>query len=235
MNEQKPLNIFNAPFRALKLILRILLCLIFVVAIAIIGINAFVFATTHENISTTRISSQNVDAIVVPGAAVTPDGQPSTILRDRLNMAVQLYNAGVAPVILVSGATTTDGYCEAQSMANYLSSCGVAQDSIVCDFAGFSTYDTMYRAKNNFGYESVVISSQAYHLPRCVFCAQGVGMSAQGVDSTQGHTYNDQLYYNVREVFSNVKNAWEILTHAPANDTSFTQQLADTFDAQNAR
>ena len=119
-------------------------------------------------------------------------------------------------------------------MAKYLVACGVPENNIVRDFEGNSTYATMYRAKNSFGYGRVIIASQAYHLPRCVFCAQGVGLDARGVDSTLSHTYDEQAYYNVREVFSNVKATVEVITRTPANDTALTQQFANRFETASA-
>ena len=119
-------------------------------------------------------------------------------------------------------------------MAKYLVDCGVPESDIVRDFEGNSTYATMYRAKNSYHFDRVIIASQAYHLPRSIFCAQGVGLDAHGVDSSLGHTYNDQAYYNVREVFSNVKATVEVITRTPANDTALTQQFASKFETANA-
>lgn len=229
-------NIISAPFRLIAKVGKVLLYLLLAAAIIVAAVNAFVWVTTKENIKTTEadLKGYTANAIVVPGASVLEDGTPSTILKDRLDTAITLYNAGAARVILVSGASSTQGYCESESMANYLIDQGIPASRIVKDYEGNSTYATMYRAKNSFGYTDVIIASQGYHLPRCVFCAQGVGLTARGVDSAQGHTYNDQLYYDVREVFSNMKAAFDVWMKTPAEDTALTQQYVAKFGATSA-
>ncbi len=231
----KIVNIVSAPLRLFKAALKVVLVILVTAIIFIAAINAYVWFTTKDNMfDINNLGGKTANAIVVPGASVLPDGSPSTILKDRLDAACALYNANAAPLILVSGASSEDGYCEAQAMANYLVSCGVPEERIVKDFEGASTYATMYRAKNVFGYTDVIIASQAYHLPRCVFCAQGVGMNALGTDSSFGHTYTDQLYYNAREVFSCVKATFEVIAHTPAESTELTEQLASKFNTSAA-
>lgn len=220
-------NIVTLPLRIVRGVLKVVLGLLVVAAVVVGATNAFVIVTTSPSIvSSEQAKTANAEAIVVLGASVLPDGTPSAILKDRLDDAAALYSEGAAREILVSGASTEDGYCEAAYMKSYLVSAGIPEDSIVCDYAGYSTYETMYRAHYVFGYDSVIVATQEYHLARSLFNAQGLGMKAVGVAAGVGHSYDDQVFYNVREVFSRVKDAYQVAVKALPEDTSAATNLA---------
>ena len=80
------------------------------------------------------------------GASVYSDGTPSGILQDRLDDGIALYFAGAAPKIIMSGDNGTESYNECWAMKQYAISQGVPSEDVFCDHAGFSTYETMYRA-----------------------------------------------------------------------------------------
>ncbi len=143
------------------------------------------------------------DALVVPGAAVRPDGSPSGILEDRLDGALELYSQGVAPLIIVSG-NKEDNYDEPSAMKAYLVERGVQEEDVVCDTQGYTTADTMRRAHDVFGAQRIVITTQRYHLYRSIYLAQRFGMQAFGVP-TDYHSYDRQLWYNIRECGACIK------------------------------
>lgn len=145
------------------------------------------------------------DAIVVLGASVLPDGRPSGILQDRLDCGVRLYEAGVAPKIIVSGDNGQATYNEVEAMKRYAVAQGVPSEDVFCDHAGFSTYESMYRAKYVFGCERIVVATQTYHLYRALYAAQGLGMQAVGVQS-DFHTYGGQLWFSTREALARAKD-----------------------------
>ena len=107
-----------------------------------------------------KASIGDADAIVVLGASVLPDGTPSGILADRLDDGIALYFAGVAPKIIMSGDNGTASYNEVKAMKQYAVAQGVPSQDIFCDHAGFSTYESMYRAKYMFGCERIVVATQ---------------------------------------------------------------------------
>ncbi len=110
--------------------------------------NAIVVGTASGRIvSSDEASDSKADAIVVLGALVYSDGEPSPILQDRLDNAIALYKAGAAPKLIMSGDHGTTDYDEVQGMKRYAMDRGVPADDIFCDHAGFSTYESMYRAK----------------------------------------------------------------------------------------
>lgn len=156
------------------------------------------------------------DAIVVPGARVYADGRPSEMLADRLDAALALYRDGVAPRILVSGDHGTPGYDEVTVMARYLEARGVPAEHVFLDHAGFTTYDTMYRARAVFGVGRAVVVTQRFHLGRALFVASALGLSAEGVAADRRpYTRGSLVRSNVREVGARVKALAEVILHRP--------------------
>ena len=83
----------------------------------------------------------------------------------------------------MSGDNSTEHYNECAAMKRYAIAQGVPSEDIFCDHAGFSTYESMYRAKNVFGCSRVVIATQTYHLYRALYSAHALGVDAIGVAS----------------------------------------------------
>ena len=157
----------------------------------------------------------DADAIVVLGASVFADGTPSGILRDRLDDGIALYKEGVAPKLIMSGDNSTVSYNEVQVMKDYAISQGVPSYDIFCDHAGFSTYESMYRAKHVFGAERIVVATQTYHLYRALYAAQGLGLESLGVASDY-HDYSKQLQYDLREIPARTKDFFKTLFKVPS-------------------
>ncbi|HCC83840.1 TPA: hypothetical protein DEP96_03240 [Candidatus Uhrbacteria bacterium] len=151
--------------------------------------------------------------IIVPGASVLPSGQPSDVLKDRLLMADELYAAGKAPKIIVSGDHGSPDYDEVNAMRRYLLTLGVAPQDIFLDHAGFDTYDTMYRARNIFGVTSAIVSSQTFHLPRALYIGQALGLDAYGV-AAERQPYGKDEQFALRERFAVVKAYVDVLLGA---------------------
>ena len=120
------------------------------------------------------------------------------MLRDRLDEGIALYKAGCAPKILMSGDHGSEYYNEVSVMKNYAIKQGVPSEDIFLDHAGFSTYESMYRARAIFGAEKVVIVTQKYHLTRAVYNAKNLGMDAYGVAEYPRVSGNQQgLCYDI--------------------------------------
>lgn len=198
----------------LRVVGRVLMALLVVVAAVVlvfVGTNAAAILSSRDDIvDAQEAASFDADAIIVLGASVLPDGTPSSILRDRLDDGIALYFAGAAPKLIMSGDNGTESYNECWAMKRYAIAQGVPSEDIFCDHAGFSTYETMYRARHVFGAERVVIATQTYHLYRAIYDAQGVGMEAIGVPSDYGD-YANQLWYDVREIFARTKDFFQVL------------------------
>ncbi len=181
------------------------------------GINILVWVVGGSMLTSADSARDfEADCILVLGASVLPDRTPSAILRDRLDVGAELYFAGVAPKVLVSGDNADDSYNEVAVMKEYLVENGVPSEDVFCDHRGLNTYDSMWRARNVFGADRIVVVTQTYHEYRALFNAQGVGMKARGVHSDL-HSYADQNYYDFREVFARIKDCGQVLSHAEAH------------------
>lgn len=190
---------------------------ILAVVVVLVGINLWtVFSVKphiEQSVSDASQTGRSYDCIIVLGASVYADGTLSPILENRVNAAIELYNQGIAPVIIMSGDGRAANYDEPTTMKEYAIAQGVPADAIYCDPGGYHTYDTMWRVRNVFGAESAVVVTQEYHLYRAVYDARGVGMEAVGVVSDAG-TYQDQLWYDVRECAGRVQDFFYVLAHA---------------------
>lgn len=148
---------------------------------------------------------EGVDCIIVLGCQVRDDGSLSDMLHDRLARGVELYHLGVAPKLLMSGDHGQTNYNEVGAMKQFAVDNDVPPEDVFMDHAGFSTYETMYRAKEVFQAKKVVIVTQEYHLYRAVYIAQQLGLEAYGV-SADLRTYSGQFKRDVREVLARCKD-----------------------------
>lgn len=202
--------------KVLKVVKRILIgigVIIITGMVAVAGINIYVMATTSGRMLSIEEASkkEDLDCIIVLGAAVKPDGSPSLMLRDRLEKAVELYEAGVSDKIIVSGDHREDDYDEVNTMKQFLIDAGIPSEDIFMDHGGLSTYDTMYRAVNIFGVERAVVVTQKYHMYRALYVAKSLGIDAYGVNAKEVD-YNGQTKRDIREVLARIKDVgWTIV------------------------
>ena len=193
-----------------KMILRIfcvLVCLGILGGLAVLGINAFVKDSTKEQILTSQQAAAltDVDCILVLGCLVKSDGAPSDMLHDRLQRGVELYDMGAAPKILMTGDHGRDDYDEVAAMKRFAVEAGVPSENVFMDHAGFSTYESMYRARDIFQAKKILIVTQEYHLYRAIYIAESLGLEAYGVASDY-RSYSGQLSRDVREMLARVKD-----------------------------
>lgn len=190
-----------------KVVLIVLLC-IAVVGIGIVfGVNAYVKGVGGDTILTSEQAAklENVDCIIVLGCQVKDDGTPSDMLKDRLTRGIELYELGAAPKLLMSGDHGREDYDEVGTMKQYAIDAGIPSEDIFMDHAGFSTYETVYRAKEIFGADKVIIVTQEYHLYRALYIAEKLGVEAYGVASDY-HTYAGQSMRECREILARCKD-----------------------------
>jgi vancomycin permeability regulator SanA len=179
------------------------LCILGIAAFIIVfGINLFVQQSTKKQILTTF--NEKYDCILVLGAGVR-NGSPRPMLQDRLDYAIKLYNDGVAPKLLMSGDHGQKDYDEVNVMKDYAIKKGVPSEDIFMDHAGFSTYESIYRARDIFKSKKIVIVTQEYHLYRALYISKSLGISAVGYASDP-RQYAGQLYRNLREILARDKD-----------------------------
>lgn len=167
-------------------------------------INFYVIYSTKKQIKTDYSELKNIDCVLVLGAGVWGDN-PSPMLEDRLLKGIELYNKGIAPKIIMSGDHGQDDYDEVNIMKEYAIKKGVPSEDIFMDHAGFSTYESIYRAKEIFGVKNLIIVTQEYHLYRALYIANRLGLNAYGVNSDP-REYGGQLYREVREILARNKD-----------------------------
>ena len=113
----------------------LLLCVLLIIAV-----NYYVMASVQDQIiSSDEAASLNADAILVLGARVWDNGQPSGILEDRIRTGVALYEAGSSDRLLMSGDHGQTDYDEVNAMKTYAIEQGVPSENVFMDHAGFST------------------------------------------------------------------------------------------------
>ena len=198
--------------KKIKIVVASLLVLCIVSVVALFSINAYVKSSTKDMIISSHEASQlkDVSCIVVLGCQVHDDGTPSAILSDRLTRAIELYNLGVAPKIIMSGDHGRVEYDEVNAMKQYAIDNGVPSENVFMDHAGFSTYETMYRAKEIFDAKKIIVVTQEYHLYRSLYIANKLGIEAYGVSSDYV-TYSGQYMRDIREVLARNKDFFKVI------------------------
>ena len=161
-------------------------------------------------VSPEEAAAFGADCILVLGAGLLPDGSPSLMLSERIQTGVDLYEAGVAPKLLMSGDHSRSDHDEVNAMKDAAMARGVPSEDIFMDHAGFATYDSFYRAGAVFGVKKVVVVTQAYHLPRALWIARSLGLEAVGV-ACDTRRYAGQFNRDVREILARDKDFFKCI------------------------
>lgn len=146
-----------------------------------------------------------MDCIMVLGCGLRPDGTPTQMLKDRLDQGIALYQSGVAPKLLMSGDHGRVKYDEVNKMKQYAIDQGVPSEDIFMDHAGFSTYESMYRSREVFQVERMIVVTQDYHLYRAVYNGNQLGVETYGVAARKVR-YGGQWRRDLREILARNKD-----------------------------
>ena len=168
-----------------KIIISVLCVLLALAVLTPCAINAAVMISASKYIiSADEAAGRETDCVLVLGARVNSNGTLSHMLEDRMSTGVDLYQAGAGKKILASG---------------------VDPDDVFLDHAGFSTYESMYRARDVFEVKSTIVVTQKYHLYRAVYNARRLGIDAYGVAADK-RVYGKPVYNFVRESLARCKD-----------------------------
>ena len=189
----------------LKKLLLIIPALVILAAAVVFGINLYVKSSTEDKILNKDSSFPTADCILVLGCGVKADGTPSNMLEDRLLTGIELYKQGAAPKLLMSGDHSRVTYDEVNIMKNFAVERGVPSADIFMDHAGFSTYESMYRARDIFLCKSVIVVTQKYHLYRSIYNANRLGLEVVGVCADL-RRYRGQTSREIREILARNKD-----------------------------
>lgn len=149
------------------------------------------------------------DVVIILGARTYQDGRLSPVLRDRVDLALELYRQGKARKILISWDNGTQQYNEIRAIYTYVQRFDIPDEDIFVDFAGFDTQDSMYRARHNFQIETMIIPTQQRFINRTVFLAWSYGIASYGIITP--YSYEPYLPFgrHAREDFASVKAFYE--------------------------
>ena len=183
----------------------LLLCVSLTLTLVMTVSTSMVKLTAEGIVVTDALSPDaDYDCILVLGAGVRADGTPSDMLYDRVSVSAKVYAALGDTPLLMSGDHTGD-YNEVGVMKSLATEMGVLSEDIFLDHEGYSTYESLYRAKAVFGAKRIVIITQEYHLHRALYIARELGMEAMGV-SADLRPYRLQGRYNAREHLARFKD-----------------------------
>lgn len=190
----------------MKRIIKYLIILIIVGISIVLSINFYVILSTKKQIvDLSNLKNKNdYDCIIVLGAGIWGD-KPSPMLQDRLDEAIKLYEEGIAPKIIMSGDNGREGYDEVNVMKDYAINKGIPSEDIFMDHAGFSTYESIYRAKEIFKVEKAIIVTQKYHLYRALHIGNKLGINVTGVGADP-RKYSGQIFRELREILARNKD-----------------------------
>ena len=215
----------------LKILIIIILCAL--IGIMMLSINFYVVNKTKSKIVTEKQAKEleNVDCILVLGAGIWGD-KPSPMLEDRLLQGITLYNNQTSSKIIMSGDHGKEEYDEVNVMKDFAIEKGVKSEDIFMDHAGFSTYDSVYRAKEIFKAQKIIIVTQKYHLHRALYVAEKLGIEAYGVASDP-REYRGQVVRELREVLARDKDFFKCIIKPEPTYLGDTIPVSGNGDATN--
>lgn len=179
--------------------------------VGILMISGYVISETKNRIvSIEALGGFDPDCVLVLGAGVWEGNVPSPMLKDRLDKGIEISESGIEKTLLMSGDHGTVDYDEVNVMKDYAISKGLLSSDIFMDHAGFSTYESLYRAKQVFGVKKLIIVSQKQHLYRALYIAKALGLDAVGV-AAEDIAYGGALYREGREILARVKDIFTTL------------------------
>lgn len=183
-----------------------------IVVVLLLGLNGYVLASTQGQNFDTLTSIPHERVALVFGAGIRADGRLTRVLADRVEAAVALYQAGRVQKLLFSGDNSSSYYDEVSAMYRYAIERGVRAEDITLDYAGFSTYESCYRAQAIFEVREAVLITQRYHLPRALYTCQHLGVEAVGYGVEDWGVYPGVLMgrFVLRETLATVKALWEV-------------------------
>lgn len=159
--------------------------------ISILWANSTINKQTENKIYTETVSiPENNVGLLLGTSKILKNGKPNQYFENRISATVQLYKAGKIKNIVISGDNSRKSYNEPEDMRNELIKRGIPETQIYLDYAGFRTYDSVYRMKEIFGQNKFTIISQEFHNQRAVYIANALKLDAIGFNAKDVNAYN---------------------------------------------
>lgn len=222
---------FKKPFKFRKFLFILFICVFVFVSFVNIYMVSFAKKYTYKNAA----AVPEKYTLIIPGAKVYSN-TVSFVVRDRIEAAVQCFDEGKGQKYLVSGDHGQKNYDEVNQIRKYMITYyGVDDDLIFMDHAGFSTYETMYRARDIFCVKDAVIVTQKFHTARSVYIARKLGIDAVAYVAPEVNKFSrrTKLSWEIRECFARVKTFFLVLFKA--KPTYLGDQIPITSSAEFTR
>ncbi len=199
------------------------------VIILIFLLNGLVVGSTKDKIISLDEAKEieDIDAILVLGCKVNPNGSPSLMLSNRLEKGIEVYKA-IGTKLILSGDHGQKEYDEVNTMKDYILTEDINIDDVFLDHAGFSTYDSIYRAKYIFGAKKIIIVTQKYHLFRALYIANSLGIEAYGIPADNIPYRALNIKNEIREVLARNKDIFKVIISPES------KYLGDKIDLNNS-
>jgi len=194
-------------FKKIKLIVIAILVVIFAAGTYALAVNFYIIGSSKPNTLTAEQTKEltDVDCVLVLGCGIRADGTPSHMLYERLKQGANVMTESGCKALLLSGDNSGESYNELAVMKEYSLKNGIDSDKIIIDDFGFSTYESIYNAREKFGAKKIIIITQSYHLPRALYIAKSLGVEAYGVAAWLPF-YPAQIIWSGREVLARNKD-----------------------------
>ena len=175
-----------------KLVIKIFLIITGVVILLTILINIGIILSARKYIYTEISEIPPRTVVLVLGAAVHGT-RLSPVLEDRVKAGIKIMENKKGKKLLLSGDHGKKYYDEVNTMRLYVlaNAPTIQPEDIFMDHAGFSTWDSMYRARDVFNVKDLIIVTQGFHISRAVIMARSLGMNAVGYAVNQKHFANN--------------------------------------------
>lgn len=153
---------------------------------SVVVANLVVVGRTSDDLTRDVDDLGPAQVVIVPGAGVYPDGTLGRPVEERVRAAVALHDAGLVEKILLSGDNGTSTYNEPDAMRRAVLEAGVPAADVFTDYAGFSTWHTMRRARDVFGVDDAIVVTQGVYAARTVDLGVAAGLDVEGYVVSEG-------------------------------------------------
>jgi SanA protein len=192
-----------------KSVLVICFSLLVAGIVTVVGSNILVSSQSGDTYDQVSQVPRNKVGLVLGCVRYLNGGYENPFFQNRIDAAARLFEAGKIDYILVSGDNHRQGYDESSDMKQALVERGVPSERIICDYAGFSTLDSIVRSKEVFGQQAITVISQRFHNERAIYIAKACGVDAVGYNAKDVKLKWAAKTY-LREIASRVKAIWDV-------------------------
>jgi SanA protein len=194
-----------------KILISVMIIILFLIFTVILADSVIKMASKDFLYSDIVNIPENNVGLVLGTSKFLSNGQINLYYKYRIDATVELYEAAKIKRIVVSGDNSRKTYDEPTQMKADLVACGVPEDVIYLDYAGFRTWDSMVRMNEIFSQSNFTVISQRFHNERAIYLAKRYGLNVVGFNAKDVAKYYG-FKTNLREKFARVKVFVDIFT-----------------------